>query len=74
MEPEEALYPGEVKTPEALDETWVGMGIEAFKALYPRGRDGMGLDKSGVPMGAWVTTVFPVGIVVACGTIVEWAI
>jgi hypothetical protein len=50
------------------------MGIEVFKALYPGGSDGIGLDESGVPMGAWLTTVFPVGIVVACGTIVEWAI
>jgi hypothetical protein len=25
-------------------------------------------------MGAWLTTTFPVGIVVTCGTIVKWAI
>jgi hypothetical protein len=24
-------------------------------------------------MGAWLTTTFPVGIVIMCGTIVEWA-
>jgi hypothetical protein len=34
----------------------------------------MGLDESGVPMGAWLATIFPVGIIVVCGTIVEWAI
>jgi hypothetical protein len=50
------------------------MGIEVFKALYPGRSDEIGLDESGVPMGAWVTTVFSVGIVVARGTIVEWAI
>jgi hypothetical protein len=50
------------------------MGIELFKTLYPGGSDGIGLDENGVPMGAWVTIVFLVGIVIARGTIVEWAI
>jgi len=74
MELEATLYLGEVKTLEALDGNWVGIGIEAFKALYPRGSDGMGLDESGVPIGAWLATIFPVGIIVVCGTIVEWTI
>jgi hypothetical protein len=74
MKPKETLYPGRVKNPEALDGTWVGTRIELFKALYRGGSDEMGLDESGVPMGAWLATVFPVGIVVVCGTIVEWAI
>jgi hypothetical protein len=73
IEPEATLYPGGVKTPEALDGTWVGMGIEAFKALYPRGSDGICLDERGVPIGGWLATVFPVGIIVVFGTIVEWA-
>ena len=72
--PEETLYPGGMKNPETLDRTWVGMAIEVFKSLYPGGSHGMGLNESGVPMGAWVTTVFPMGIVIVCGTIVEWAI
>jgi len=74
MKPTTTLYLGGVKIPETSDETWVGMGIEVFKAWYPGGRDGTSLDGSGVPMGAWVTTVFAMGIVVAFGTIVEWAI
>jgi hypothetical protein len=40
MEPEATLYPGGVKTPRDPDGTWVGMGIEVFKELYPRGSDG----------------------------------
>jgi hypothetical protein len=48
--------------------------MEVFRALYPGGSDGFGLDGSGVPIRAWEITTFPVGIVVACGTIVEWAI
>jgi hypothetical protein len=35
IELEETLYLGEVKTPEAPHGTWVGMGMEVFKALYP---------------------------------------
>jgi hypothetical protein len=73
MEPEVPLYPGEVKTPETPNETWVGMGIKAFKALYPRGSDGIYLDESGVPIGCWLSTVFSVGIIIVFGTIVEWA-
>jgi hypothetical protein len=67
MESKETLYPGEVKTPEALDGTWVGIGIEAFKKLYLRGSDAMVLDESHVPMGAWLAIVFQVGIVIVCG-------
>jgi hypothetical protein len=70
----ETLYPGGTKSPENLDGAWVGMVVEGFKARYPEGSDRIGLDKRGVPMGAWLTTTFPVGIVVACGTIVAWAI
>jgi hypothetical protein len=73
IEPEETLYLGGVKTPEALDGTWVRMGIEAFKALCRRGSDGVYLDKHGVPIGGWLATIFPVGIIVVFGTIVEWA-
>ena len=73
MEPEATLYPDEVKTTEALDETWVGMGIEAFKALYPRGSDGIFLDEPGVPIGGSLDTLFPVGMIIVFGTIVEWA-
>jgi hypothetical protein len=50
MELKGKLYPGEVNTPKAQDETWVGMGIEAFKALYPRGSGKICLDESGVPI------------------------
>jgi hypothetical protein len=57
MEPKATLYQSEVKTPEAQDGTWVGIGIESFKVLYPRGRDYMVLDESGVPMGAWLATI-----------------
>jgi hypothetical protein len=74
MEPEASLYPDEVKNPEALDGTWVGIGIEAFKELYPRGSDGMDLDKSGVLIGDLLSIVFLVGIILVCGNIVEWAI
>jgi hypothetical protein len=49
------------------------MGIEEFKELYPRGNDGICLDELGVPIGGWLVTVFPVGIIVVFGTIVEWA-
>jgi hypothetical protein len=49
------------------------MGIEAFKALYPRGSDGIFLDESGVSIGGWLATVFPVGIIIVFGTIMEWA-
>jgi hypothetical protein len=73
IEPEAALYPGGVKTLEALDGTWVGMGIEAFKALYPRGSDGICPDERGVPIGGWLAIMFPVGIIVVFGTIMEWA-
>jgi hypothetical protein len=61
MELKATLYPGEVKTPEASDGTWVGMGIEGFKELYPRGSDGIFLDESVVPIGAWLAIVFPMG-------------
>ena len=74
MKPEATLYPGGVKTPESLDGTWVGIGIEAFKELYPRGSDGMDLDESGVLIGDFLSTVFLVGIILVCGNIVEWAI
>jgi hypothetical protein len=74
MEPKESLYPGEVKNLESLDGTWVGIGIEAFKSLYPRGSDRMGLDGSGVPIGDFLATIFPVGIILVCGNIIEWAI
>ena len=73
IELEASLYPRGVKTPEASDGTWVGMGIEEFEALYPRGSDGICLDERGVPIGGWLATVFPVGIIVVFGTIVEWA-
>jgi hypothetical protein len=43
--------------------TWVVLTMEEFSALYPRGSDEEGLDDSGVPMGAWITTTLPVGIV-----------
>jgi hypothetical protein len=48
--------------------------MEVFKAWYLGGSDGIGLDGGGVPMGALLTTTFPVGIVIGCGTMVEWAI
>jgi hypothetical protein len=35
------IVPRGVETPGVPDGTWVGMGIEAFNALYPRGRDGI---------------------------------
>jgi len=41
IEPEATLYLGGVKTQEIPDGTGVGLGIEAFKALYPRGSDGI---------------------------------
>jgi hypothetical protein len=50
------------------------MTVEGFKAWYLGGSDGIGLDESGVPMGAWLTTTFQEGIVVVCGTIVAWDI
>jgi hypothetical protein len=46
----------------------------SIQSSIPRGSDGFGLDRSGVPIRALEITTFPVGIVVACGTIVEWAI
>jgi hypothetical protein len=63
------LYPGGTKGPEPPDGTWVGIETEVFKALYPGGSDGFGLDGSGVPIGFWVTTTFPVKSMVARGTI-----
>jgi hypothetical protein len=48
--------------------------MKLFIALYPRGSDGFGLYGSGVPIRDWVMTTFPVETMVACGTIIEWAI
>ena len=31
---------------------WVGIEMKVFKALYPGGRDGFNLSKSGIPIGA----------------------
>ena len=73
IELEATLCPGRVKTPEIIDGTGVGLGIEAFKALYPIGSDGISLDKSGVPIGDWLDIIFLAGIIVVFGTIVEWA-
>ena len=50
------------------------MGIEAFKALYPRGSDVICLDERSVPIGGWLAIMFQVGIIIVFGTIVEWAI
>jgi hypothetical protein len=49
------------------------MGIEEFKALYPRGSNGICLDECGVPIGGWIATVFSVGVILVFGNIVEWA-
>jgi hypothetical protein len=43
--------------------TWVVLTTKEFSALYLRGSDEEGLDESGVPMGAWLTTTLLMGIV-----------
>jgi len=48
---------------EILGITWVVLTTEEFGALYPRGSDEEGLDENGVPMGAWLTSTLPMGIV-----------
>jgi hypothetical protein len=48
--------------------------MEVFRALYPGGSDGFGIEGSVVPIGSWVTTTFLVETMVDRGTIIEWAI
>jgi hypothetical protein len=42
--------------------TWVVVTMEEFNALYPEGSDDEGLDASGVPIVAWLSTTLPMGI------------
>ena len=43
--------------------TWVVVAVEKFSALYPKGRDDVGLGVTGVPIAAWLTTAIPAGMV-----------
>jgi hypothetical protein len=63
LEPPRPVPLGCCKGIELPGITWVVLTMEGFSALYPRGSDEEGLDESGVPMGAWLTTTLPVGIV-----------
>ena len=40
---------------------WAVVMADAFNALNPKGRFGLGV--TGVPIGAWVTTGLPAGMV-----------
>ena len=51
---------------------WAVVMEDAFNALNPRGRFGLGV--TGVPIGAWVTTGLPAGMVGMCEVNVEWAV
>jgi hypothetical protein len=63
LEPPRLVPPGCCAGIELLGITWVVLTAEGLSALYPRGSDEEGRDDSGVPMGAWLTTTLPVGIV-----------
>jgi hypothetical protein len=63
LEPPRPVPPGCCIGIEILGITWVVLTTKEFSALYPRGSDEEGIDDSGVPMGAWITTTLLVGIV-----------
>jgi hypothetical protein len=52
------FYPRGTKIPDPSNGIWVGIEMEVFKALYPRGSDGFDLGERYIPIRAWVITVF----------------